>query len=270
MPRITRRSKPCMKETISTKLASSAFGWSSKNWSGYAIKKPSGSITGISGVWIVPHVSSSKSSTYSSIWIGIDGFNNASLIQTGTEQDYVNGQAQYYAWWEILPDAETRIPYPVAPGDRMQGTIFRIVTGHWKISLTNRTQGWTYTTIQAYDGPQSSAEWILEAPSVNGQIAKLANYRSMVFNHVKLNGKNPQLVSTNGGYMVQRGKHVSTPSVPDSERDGFRVRYGSARPVPPHSGTTSMNAKRRPSSPLMATSYRAKKIVQKKSDYPQS
>ncbi len=264
MPRRKRRSKPCIKETISTKIASSAFGWSSKNWSGYAITKPSGSITSISGVWTVPRVSSSKSSTYSSVWIGIDGFDNSSLIQTGTEQDYVDGQAQYYAWWEILPDAETKIPYPVAPGDRMKGAISRIATGLWRISLTNRTRNWTYTTKQAYDGPQSSAEWIMEAPSVNGQIAKLANYSSAVINHARINGKNPRLVSTNGGYMVQGGKQVSTPSVPDSERDGFRVRYGSTLPVPPHSGMIRRNAKRRPPSPLMATSCRAKKIARKR------
>ena len=47
--------------------------------------------------------------TYSSAWIGVDGFNDNDLIQTGTEQDYYSGGAHYDAWWEILPAAETEI-----------------------------------------------------------------------------------------------------------------------------------------------------------------
>ncbi len=54
-------------------------------------------------------MSRAKGSTYSSSWIGIDGFNNSNLIQTGTEQDYTSGGAQYCAWWEIFLAAETQI-----------------------------------------------------------------------------------------------------------------------------------------------------------------
>ncbi|MHB1853952.1 MAG: G1 family glutamic endopeptidase [Acidimicrobiales bacterium] len=72
-------------------------GWTSSNWSGYAETSfaPYSSIT---GDWTVPAVIGPNGS-YSATWIGIDGFTNSSLIQTGTEQNYLNGSAQYSAWW---------------------------------------------------------------------------------------------------------------------------------------------------------------------------
>ena len=72
-------------------------GWASSNWSGYAETSfaPYSSIT---GDWTVPAVTGPNGS-YSATWIGIDGFTNSSLIQTGTEQNYLNGSTQYSAWW---------------------------------------------------------------------------------------------------------------------------------------------------------------------------
>src|ERR1043165_3390538 len=90
-------------------------GWSSSNWSGYAI---TGNFTAATGSWTVQTAGQSRKPTYSSQWIGIDGFNNSNLIQTGTESDYYSGSAHYAAWWEILPAPETGIPSPpVRPRD---------------------------------------------------------------------------------------------------------------------------------------------------------
>lgn len=63
-------------------------GWASSNWSGYALSGISGQFTSVTGTWVVQAVSATKKPTYSSQWVGIDGFNNSSLIQTGTESDY--------------------------------------------------------------------------------------------------------------------------------------------------------------------------------------
>src|SRR4051794_30938567 len=95
-------------------------GWSASNWSGYA---KTGSYTTATGRWVVPSVAATKSASYSSQWVGIDGFNNSDLIQTGTEADYYNRSAHYNAWWEILPAAETPISsMTVRPGDVMSAT----------------------------------------------------------------------------------------------------------------------------------------------------
>ncbi len=178
----------------------------------------------------------SKRPTYSSSWVGIDGFNDSSLIQTGTEQDFVNGSAQYYAWWEILPAPETVIPaMAVQPGDTMTASIVETSagSGSWAIQIADTRSGQSFTTTQSYGGPLSSAEWIEEAPTVGGHVATLANYAETTFDPGTANGANPGLVTSDGGVMIQHSAQVSTPSVPDTSGVGFNIQYGSTSPAPP-------------------------------------
>lgn len=260
--------------------------WEASNWSGYAL---TGTFTGVSGTWTVPSVAASASPTYSSAWIGVDGFNDSDLIQTGTEEDYYDGSAHYDAWWEILPAAETEIStsaYPVAPGDRMSAEIYETasttsgtgggrhgssrlaessarrgggvvrerrkagVEHEWVITLSDLTAGWTFSTTQAYGGPGSSAEWILEAPEVGGSISTLAHYtivppsglgdfdNAAVATSVPASGAPSYSAAglaygADGGVMVQNGVQVSTPSDPDTAATAFDLAYGSAQPSAP-------------------------------------
>ena len=243
--------------------------WAAENWSGYA---ETGTFTGVSGTWTVPAVSATSSSTYSSAWIGVDGFNDNDLIQTGTEQDYYSGAAHYDAWWEILPAAETEIStstYPVAPKDQMSATIYETTTTSgggggfgrhhtssehvWDITISNITEHWSFSTSQSYSGPGSSAEWIMEAPEVGGRIAALAHYTitpaiSMagdfdgagVQKAIVGSGSptyTPAALSygNDSGVMIQNNVQVSTPGIPDSADTAFNVAYGSAIPSTPAS-----------------------------------
>jgi hypothetical protein len=213
-----------------------SFGWASSNWSGYAMT--GGPYTSASGTWTVPAVAASTGARYSSSWVGIDGFNNANLIQTGTEQDYYAGAAHYYAWWEVLPAAETVITMPVAAGDHMSASIANNGNGSWTISITDASEGLTFTTVQAYSGPGTSSEWIEEAPTVGGHIATLAHYGSTVFDSGTVNGAAPALATSDGGVMIQNRSQVSTPSTPDTgnpSADGFNIAYGSVSPAAPAS-----------------------------------
>jgi hypothetical protein len=209
-------------------------GWASSNWSGYA---KSGSYTSVTAAWVVPSVGSSRKATYSSQWVGIDGFNNSNLIQTGTEADFYNGSAHYGAWWEILPAAETVIPsITVQPGDHMSASITKGSGSSWTITITDMRTGDSFTTQQTYAGPGTSAEWIEEAPSVGGRIAPLAHYSSPdTFDPGTANGGNPGLTVADGGVMIQRRAQVSTPSIPDTDTDGFNMAYGNTVPAAPGS-----------------------------------
>jgi hypothetical protein len=211
-----------------------ATGWSSGNWSGYAL---SGSgYSSVAAQWVVQAVSRSRQATYSSEWVGIDGFNNSSLIQTGTESDYYSGAAHYDAWWEILPAAETPIPsIAVRPGDHMSATITKGSGSSWTITISDTSRNESYSTVQTYTGPETSAEWIEEAPTVGGRIAPLANYGQTTFDPGLVNGINPGLTAGDGGVMVQKGIQVSTPSNPDGDSDGFNSAYGATAPSPPAS-----------------------------------
>jgi hypothetical protein len=244
----------------STTTASAAPCWASSNWSGYALSEtsPSGlscvpasgkAYTAVTGTWTVPTVTGSRrSSSYSAAWTGIDGFTNADLIQAGTEQDYTGGSAHYSAWWEILPAPETVIPsVTVEPGDSVTVSIVKVSSTQWSIALTDNGKSGhpaqpPFTTTQAYSGPGTSAEWVLEAPEVNGRIATLAQYGSTVFDLSTANGSSPGLKAGTDGEMVQgnffRGQVVSVPSGPDTGTppgDGFAVAYGSVQPPAPTS-----------------------------------
>jgi hypothetical protein len=234
--------------------------WAASNWSGYA---ETGKFTGVTGTWTVPAVSASSSATYSSAWIGVDGFNDSNLIQTGTEEDYYSGSAHYDAWWEILPASETEISpttYAVAPGDRMSASIWetsatsgrgRHGSGHiWDIKISDTTKGWTFSTAQAYTGAGSSAEWIMEAPEVGGRIATLAHYTvsppagtgdfdgagvlsTIVSSETPTYSAAALNYANDSGVMIQNGVQVSTPGDPDTAATAFNFGYGSTLPSTP-------------------------------------
>ncbi|MDN4600849.1 G1 family endopeptidase [Paenibacillus sp. F6_3S_P_1C] len=219
-----KRRKPCIPHTGKTNSPLS-FGWISSNWSGYARAGYKGEFKRISAEWNVPFVLPSSKSSYSSAWIGIDGYENSNLIQTGTGHDWVNGKASYYAWWEILPDVETVIPFPVSPGDRIRATIYRINRTRWCITLHNLTQSWTFRTVQQYTGQQSSAEWIVEAPSVGSSISRMARISPVTFKCCRLNGCSPGLVTKEKGIMIQQKQIVSIPgAAPGPRGDSFVVK----------------------------------------------
>ena len=220
--------------TRTSAAATPAAGWSSGNWSGYA---KTGTYTSVTAEWVVPSVARSPKPTFSSQWVGIDGFDNGDLIQTGTEADFYNGSAHYSAWWEILPAAATVIPsITVRPGDRMTASITKGSGSDWTITITDTTTGQSSTTLHTYTGPGASAEWIVEAPSVGGSIATLARYSSPdTFDPATVNGGNPGLTAADRGVMVLKNKQISTPSLPDSDTDGFNVSFGRKVPAPPGS-----------------------------------
>jgi hypothetical protein len=193
---------------------------SSTNWSGYAV---TGSFTTATGHWTIPTVSGSGSH-FSSQWVGIDGFNNSNLIQTGTEADISGGRATYDAWWEILPAAETRISMTVRPGDSMTGTVGKTSGTTWKITLTDNTTGATFTTSKTYRGTGTSAEWIEEATQVNGVIGSPPRFSTFSFTNSTANGVSPNLVASEKILLVQGSTTYSTPSNPTGG-NAFSVAY---------------------------------------------
>jgi hypothetical protein len=227
----------------------------SGNWSGYAVT--GGSLYyAVSGCWTVPTVTSTGGNTFSTAWIGLDGYvsGDTDLIQAGTEQDWYEGSVRYSAWWEILPAGETPISLTVNPDDVMCASIVREqLSFDWTISLTDETSGAQFSTVQSYTGMGLSAEWIVERPLVEGAISTLADYGQTTFNPVSASGYDlgelvagegiemldcdPPSVSCTGSTPV-----ISTPSDPDSDGNGFTVAYGSSQPPPPSSGRSPGSA----------------------------
>ena len=156
----------------------------SLNWSGYAsIATPGHPITAASTHYVVPSVSLYPAG-FSSTWVGIGGYNTTDLIQAGTESDTAQTP---YAWYEILPASETPITSgcigdnacTVRPGDDMTVTITSQGASAWKIDMVNAGH-WTWSLSLNYASTLSSAEWILEAPTVAAQTV-LANVGTQRF-----------------------------------------------------------------------------------------
>ena len=215
-----------------------ALGWASSNWSGYAATTAA-PYHAITANWTVPSVSRTRQASYSAAWAGIDGFNNSSLIQTGTEEDYYSGSAHYGAWWTTSAQGflEQTIAEPVTAGDPMTATITQVSGTSWSLTLADAASAhpWSFTKALTYSGPGASAEWIMEAPTVGGRVAPMANYSTFAFDPGTVNGGSPNLVASEGGELVQGRSVLSIPSAPDADQDGFASAYGSVAPAPPKS-----------------------------------
>jgi hypothetical protein len=159
----------------------------SLNWSGYAAVGASltaptpGVVTDVDGTWRVPAVALGKKSQtlYSSVWVGIDGYANGTVQQIGTEQDSLKGHAVYYAWYEMYPAAPVTIPRTVSPGDTMTAEVRYAGSNQYVLTLADSTAGWSYTTTQTSTvAERSSAEWVVEAPSL-GRVLPLADFATV-------------------------------------------------------------------------------------------
>jgi len=155
----------------------------SDNWSGYAVTGTD--FTFAKGSWHVPEVDCSVTPTgYSAFWVGIDGFSDGTVEQTGTASDCSSGTAQYYAWYEFYPAGSVVISsMPVSPGDTM-GASITYKNGVFTIGIHDHTTGAEYTKSKAVPGAdRTSAEWIAEAPccTSGGGILPLADYVYAVF-----------------------------------------------------------------------------------------
>ena len=104
----------------------------SGNWSGYAVPKegsPSDTFSGVQGSWVVPTVTGSRGQvTYSSAWVGLDGYETATVEQIGTEQDWTGRAQANYVWFEMYPSGAYEIEnFPAKPRrlDQRAGDVCR-------------------------------------------------------------------------------------------------------------------------------------------------
>jgi hypothetical protein len=141
----------------------------SDNWSGYAVTGLEGSVSSVTGSWIVPSVNCEGTNPTvgaASFWIGIDGYTTATVEQTGTDSDCASGTPLYYAWYEFFPDPGITITtIEVKPGDVISASVTYDGTEFTATITDQRTQQ-TFTKSKAVPAAKrSSAEWIGESPA---------------------------------------------------------------------------------------------------------
>lgn len=171
----------------------------SVNWSGFVLPNDL-IITGprrggvhfdhyddVRGSWTVPFATGDpNTATYSSFWVGLDGWGTTDLVQAGTETDTINTTTGFasitlistYAWTEFLPPQQTEIEvagFVVNPGDRIFVEVW--VTGDGlgpdaAFFLFNESTGISHLSSTPLAGtrlPLKQAVWIMERPAVTAQ-----------------------------------------------------------------------------------------------------
>jgi hypothetical protein len=235
----------------------------SPNWSGYVVPSSSSLVTGVSADWTVPTMNCADTPNgATSTWIGIGGFQwatggtSGALLQTGTEDDCVNGVQQDTAWWEIVPATpnheEQFTNFPVAPGDQMQASVFELSDGAWETLLSNlntglsalmvtgdawgvgRTESGTITFTKqgnaegySYSGAYT-AEWIVEdveegSANPGGTYAPFANFGTVTFSNMESSFTSWSLTPDEEWGIVQNGITLAAPTV--TSADGFTDTY---------------------------------------------
>ncbi len=228
------------------KITDGTASGNSINWAGYALDAPTGSVTDVSGSWIVPEVKCSKKNTYSAFWVGIDGDNSPTVEQIGTSSDCNGGSARYYAWYEFYPAYPVNIKeVPVSPGDVVSGrVIYSSTSDQFTVSIENKNTGVGFkTTGKVSNAQRNSAEWIAEAPW-RGTVLPLANFgissfgylftKDITTNYATIDGvtgnigsfNTSKTVTVNKITMVSRsGKLKAAPSSLTPDGTSFQVKW---------------------------------------------
>ncbi len=178
----------------------------STNWSGFAVTGPTGSVTDVKGSWIVPSVSCSSKSTYSSYWVGIDGYSSSTVEQTGTDSDCSSGRAVYYAWYEFYPAASVQVSgFTVKPGDKVFAEVsYSTSTGLFTTTITDGSNSFS-TSGSVSGAARSSAEWVIERPALctgfHCKLTSLSNFGtvSLGTDYTSISGTNYATISGTTG-----------------------------------------------------------------------
>jgi hypothetical protein len=165
--------------TPNERLPAAGGTFESTNWSGYAVSSSDDAISRATSTFVVPKLSPPPSG-YASTWVGVGGLpGHSDLIQAGISEQ--SATPHYFAWWETLPKSAVPINNKsVSPGDKVTVTVAQTSSKKWKISLTDSGH-WSFSKTVSYSSSRSSAEWILEAPTVGGTQTKLPGLSTAMF-----------------------------------------------------------------------------------------
>jgi hypothetical protein len=226
----------------------------STNWSGYVATAPAGdAFSDISSTWVVPTIKDvGTTPAYSADWVGFDGVTDSTVEQCGTSGDLEsNGTTSYYAWYEFYSLPEVQIPsttLAIHAGDKITAEVtfepLESSAGSYAylFDITDVTTGDSFNNngnpeITASNDLRSSAEWIAEAPTVNGSQATFANYGSITFSNdvaaalpvgSTSAGTDQPLSAYNPSEVIgeQSSAYISVPTSLNSTGDAFNIIYG--------------------------------------------
>ncbi len=161
----------------------------SSNWSGYVVT--GSTYSSAAATWVQPTATCSSASTVSGTWVGLDGYDDSNVEQTGTIAGCQDGVPDYAAWYETYPSPPVYFGNPVQPGDVMEASVVANTLTSFTMTIIDSTRGWTETSTQKVQGAaRTSAEVIVEAPCCkpSGKPLPLADFGTLDVTKAKVNG----------------------------------------------------------------------------------
>ncbi|KAH8163460.1 hypothetical protein CIB48_g4776 [Xylaria polymorpha] len=158
----------------------------SSNWGGAAIV--TSGVTEVSGTFTIPKPSapsggSSRTDYCGAAWVGIDGYSNSALIQTGVLWCVEGSSYEYEAWYEYLPAALIAYSgFSVTAGNSVTVTATKTSSngGTTTISANGKSASHTFSG-QSTQLQGASAEWIVEDFTSGNSLVPFANFGTVTF-----------------------------------------------------------------------------------------
>jgi hypothetical protein len=156
-----------------------AVGYS-KNWAGYYNKN--NTYNTAVAYYNEPQISSSTcTSPAESVWTGLGGVNNSNALgQAGTAYNEP-GLGNHQSWVEELPNGPIAQPIYGVVGTSMAIYVQDIGSGQMKYFIENSAGQYVNPTYFDNNKDDSTVDFIVEAPFINGSIAPLANFGTVPF-----------------------------------------------------------------------------------------
>ncbi|MEM0134275.1 MAG: G1 family glutamic endopeptidase [Thermoplasmatales archaeon] len=222
-------------------------GSTSLNWAGYVVTASQGAISRVDGSFTIPTVDTGGNS-YASFWVGIDGFNDGTVEQTGILAEPSghgpHSSTEYLVWYEFYPSAPVYASFTAAAGDIVHAFVnyssfTNEFTTYIAVFTPSMTQVGTFGHTQLVSGAlDDSAEWIVEAPSSVSGILPLANFGTAYFgsdytpisltNYVTISGVSGPISSFSYQSITMvttNGTPEATPSSLTADGTSFTVVY---------------------------------------------
>ncbi|KAK8016679.1 aspergillopepsin-2 [Apiospora rasikravindrae] len=190
----------------------------SSNWAG-AVLIGNG-YTSVTGTIVVPTPKAGAGTggraSSASAWVGIDGDTcSTSILQTGIDFTYTNGQVSYDAWYEWFPDyAYNFNGISIKAGDTVTMTVTASSKTGGTAVIQNESTGQTAThTFAAQSAAlcETNAEWIVEDFESGGSLVPFANFGTVTFTGASARSGGGT-VGVNGATIIdiQQGSKVFT------------------------------------------------------------
>jgi hypothetical protein len=208
-------------------------GWQTATapiWSGYTF--PVSGVTGVRAQWTQPS-STGRANAVALIWIGVGGWNQPSLIQSGTIAAPGGYLGMTPIWYELLPAGPHDPLMTVIPGDKIAVSIveLRPPQEKWQISVDDMTEDQTFTQVVHYDSagtyPSFIAEYQRESLSPSSPFVPFPHWSSVSFSNMQIRiGDQWKPAASEYGYriqMVRNGRTLVTTG-PLDRASGFTAR----------------------------------------------